>query len=77
MNNPIVTRTNGNERMVMTGLTMALTAENIKPDSKNVATAVGALVSVSLPNSLTEIHNPNEQINQRMANVIAFSTVIL
>ena len=61
----------------MIGLTTALTAENIRPDSKNVATVVGALVSVSLPNSLTAIHRPNEQTNQRMAKVITFSTVIL
>lgn len=47
VNNPIVTNTTGSDMMVMTGLIMALTAEKIRPASKNVAIDIGTELSVS------------------------------
>lgn len=47
VNKPIVTKTNGNDKTVMTGLIMALMAEKISPANKNVATDIGTELSVS------------------------------
>lgn len=47
VNNPIVTNTTGSDMMVMTGLIMALTAEKMRPASKNVAIDIGTELSVS------------------------------
>ena len=47
VNRPIVTKTNGNDKTVMTGLIMALMAEKINPANKNVATDIGTELSVS------------------------------
>lgn len=47
VNKPIVTKTNGNDKTVMTGLIIALMAEKINPANKNVATDIGTELSVS------------------------------
>ena len=47
VNNPIVTNTTGSDMMVTIGLMMALTAEKIRPASKNVAIDIGTEFSVS------------------------------
>ena len=47
VNKPIVTKTNGSDKTVMTGLIMALMAEKINPANKNVATDMGTELSVS------------------------------
>lgn len=47
VNKPIVTKTNGNDKTVMTGLIIALMAEKISPANKNVATDIGTELSVS------------------------------
>lgn len=73
VNNPIVTSTNGSDKMVTTGLIIALTAENIKPASKNVATVIGTVINVLSPNIITEIHSPKEQMNHLIMNDIELS----
>lgn len=47
VNKPIVTKTNGSDKTVMTGLIIALMAEKINPANKNVATDIGTELSVS------------------------------
>ena len=47
VNSPIVTRTNGSDSNVITGLMIALTAEKIRPASRKVATDIGTEFNVS------------------------------
>lgn len=47
VNSPIVTKTKGSDRTVMTGLIIVLTAEKMSPASRKVATDIGTEFNVS------------------------------